>query len=401
MGDTVSFLSRCGARISRWVFRGLGLVLGACLPRRSDLVVFSQARRRYSGNSRALFESMLSRGVECYWLFEEGFDSGAVSPNAFVPRRSVRGMLLAARARWVVLSHGTADLGELWPAASRGSVLMLWHAIGLKGVGLTDRKTSDHDASAVRRESANYDLFAVSSEIDRHHTAAAHGIDVRKLHSSGLPRTDRYLERRQARVAAPEGGAGLRILYAPTFRDYPLTGPLFFPFDDFDPDGLRKWAGSIEGLRLDLRPHPNDAESTEQASDLADLLPSHIRLLSQAVLDDIDESLHEYDLVVTDYSSVFLEPLLADVPVVFVDFDLEKYERHRGLAYPYDVITPGPRVGTFECFREAVEQAQSGAMEWAAERERVRVMFFSHRDAGACERILELMHLRANTRPAG
>ena len=84
-----------------------------------------------------------------------------------------------------------------------------------------------------------------------------------------------------------------------------------------------------------------------------------------------------------------MEPLLADVPPIFVNFDLREYLSTRGMAYDYDLVTPGPKVGSTTEMLKALSDARRGAPGWAEHREQVRKMFFTHRDANACSRVFD------------
>jgi CDP-glycerol glycerophosphotransferase len=97
--------------------------------------------------------------------------------------------------------------------------------------------------------------------------------------------------------------------------------------------------------------------------------------------------LRRADAVVTDYSGIFLEGLLIDVPAVFVPYDLEEYER--GLPWDYAAYTPGPKVHTFAEFLQACGAALADRRTGAAERRRVREAFFAHPDGGATERVID------------
>lgn len=63
---------------------------------------------------------------------------------------------------------------------------------------------------------------------------------------------------------------------------------------------------------------------------------------------DIQELLMDTDLLITDYSSTYIDYLLLDRPMVFYDFDYQDYLRtDREMYYDYDDVTPGYKAETF------------------------------------------------------
>lgn len=52
------------------------------------------------------------------------------------------------------------------------------------------------------------------------------------------------------------------------------------------------------------------------------------------------------DILITDYSSIFVDYLLLDKPIIFYSFDLQEYENLRGLVIDYNnmIHTPGPKI---------------------------------------------------------
>lgn len=373
------------------VLSAIGLTF-KLVPKKPGLCIFSQSRGRYSGNSRALFESQ-PFAQEWYWLYES-IDVVTCAPDTlkhlFVKRASFRGFVLCMRAESVLISHSSGDFGLLWHLIKYSNVVMLWHAIGIKSAGLLDRKFSvGRQMAFLGQETKYYSKMICSSQVDRFYTSSYQGIDVRKVHVTGLPKADRYLLHRKEK--RPDGARMRWILYAPTFRDWDQSSSLWFPFAG---DKLAELQVILQGcpdVKFSLRPHPNDKESTKDAISLEEEFPGRFELLSVDILDDIDERLAEFDAIITDYSSIYMEPLLADVPVIFIAHDIERYESERGLAYPYDLVTPGPKVRGWKELEDAIYSAVDGAPEYKEQRKFVRDMFFKYQDCNSCERICALL----------
>ena len=64
----------------------------------------------------------------------------------------------------------------------------------------------------------------------------------------------------------------------------------------------------------------------------------------QHAVEEVFQLLPSVDCIITDYSSIYLEGLLRDIPVVFLPYDAATYER--GHAFPPVEVRPGPEPST-------------------------------------------------------
>lgn len=362
-----------------------GRIIVALVPVRRGTILFGQYGERYNGNSKIFFEFLLDEGGDPYWLYTSNAQLEKIPKRGryrAVPLRSFRGFRLAAQSEFAVISHGGGDFMEMWHLTKHRTVLNLWHGITIKNLGALFFDNREFERY-FKKNPKYYSLTVASSDIDRYVTAAAQQVDTRTVFVTGTPRQDNYIRRYRAR----EKSELKKILYAPTHRDYPLKSGLFFPFADYTHKSLSRFLESHPTVRLYLRPHPYDRTSVEQAEELERAFPEKVIHYSQAILDDIDEELQNFDLIVTDYSSIFMEPLLTDTPLIFVPFDIDRYAETRGFCYPYEMVTPGPKAESFAQFAIEAEKALSGQDKWGEKRKLVKELFFRYDDSDCCRRI--------------
>lgn len=379
-------------------------LLGWLIPKRRDLVLFGQWGGRYSDNSRALFEWMAQHSDhQVVWLYSSKeppeVPKAIASQVRMVNRESLYAGWLALRARVVVISHGHSDFGIWRHAVRRARSLMLWHAIMVKSAFLTDGSLSaSRKRRYQRREARHLDAVIASSDIDRYHTVAYMGVPADRVFVTGLPRQDAVFRSMQARTSK-EGIDPIKILYAPTHRDTASARnrSLFFPFTDKNEADFAAFCQANK-VQLLMRPHPNDKASRAHVYELATQYPDVYVPATPREVMDVAELLPQIQILVTDYSSIYLDLLPFDIPCVFLPFDIEEYSAYRGLAYYYDLITPGPKIYTQAEFISALSEAIMGAPAWHDRRDMVARMFFAHLDAAACERTSRLVdHLVAGT----
>jgi CDP-glycerol glycerophosphotransferase (TagB/SpsB family) len=102
----------------------------------------------------------------------------------------------------------------------------------------------------------------------------------------------------------------------------------------------------------------------------------------------IDITQNEYDtqqllkkafVLITDYSSCFVDYLLLDRPIIFYNYDHNTYVLNdRELYFDYEKTTPGPKVKDFSSFMTSLEKVvKEEHGEDKLERERVLNMFYS------------------------
>ena len=106
---------------------------------------------------------------------------------------------------------------------------------------------------------------------------------------------------------------------------------------------------------------------------------------------DIYPLLGKCDAMITDYSSIFVDYLLLDRPVIFFPFDHDHYiNSERALQFDYKEVTPGKKCFTYdELESELNKTVVKGKDEYRKERKKVLKKFFDTADGNSCDRILE------------
>ncbi len=184
---------------------------------------------------------------------------------------------------------------------------------------------------------------------------------------------------------APE--AEKLILYAPTFRRRSRTR--WFPFDDFDPDTLAAFLEKNKAL-MALRAHPNEGVNIRRFRSISPRIVSG----DHKTVEDVFELLSVSDVIMTDYSSIYLEGLLLDIPVVFLPYDLKTYER--GLSMPFEQMSPGPSVHSQKRLLESLDKAIQQDDGYELHRKKVRGLYFSCVDGKSTDRVIQFLESSLN-----
>ena len=96
---------------------------------------------------------------------------------------------------------------------------------------------------------------------------------------------------------------------------------------------------------------------------------------------DFYEILNCADILITDYSGIFIDYLLLNRPIIFNPTDLEDYERTRGFLYtPYDQWTPGPKIETQDGLINEVKDILKGVDLFANQRQLSKNIWHQYTD---------------------
>lgn len=108
--------------------------------------------------------------------------------------------------------------------------------------------------------------------------------------------------------------------------------------------------------------------------------------------EDIDTQILtiESKALITDYSSIYIDYLLLDRPILFYCYDYKHYlEKDREMYFEYEDVTPGEKAENFdELFEQIKGVIENGGDYGRKDRERVKNMFYCKAGQGPVGNIL-------------
>ncbi|USY32443.1 CDP-glycerol glycerophosphotransferase family protein [Bacillus velezensis] len=229
--------------------------------------------------------------------------------------------------------------------------IQVWHANGsLKKFGLEDVTNQNRPASDISRFKKVYrsfDFVTVGSDAMADVFKKSFGIRDGQLLKTGVPLTDVYYEEHKPELK--HKWPKKIILYAPTFRDYDMQS-FRLPFTE---EQLTNALNGEYMLLVKLHPAVLHQISASFESEL-------IKNVSDMRLHDL---LKAADILITDYSSVPFEFALLNKPIFFFTYDLEEYDRKRGLIDNYTSVIPGKACHDSEALLEEMTKKPFHAEE--------------------------------------
>lgn len=284
---------------------------------------------------------------------------------------------------------------------NRRVVVNLWHGIAIKGLLYAANEKARKRTDRIKfryTERKYYAGLVASSDIDALAMAAMfYPLNYIQIWKTGLPRNDflrvdredlpGYIKNSLKALENLKKDKHL-IVYAPTYRQIGVSSNAhYYQFSTGEISELKDFLRAHNAI-LGYRPHY--FRNTENYFNLDQYIDNDLIFdLSQAIIPEFSAIARACDVVVTDYSSVALEILYLDKPVLSFAYDLENYRQEQdGLIYDLSLIF-GKKI--FTTFNELLENLR---MEFTSTHQTEstainKKIFFKYRDCHNAERLVE------------
>jgi len=227
----------------------------------------------------------------------------------------------------------------------------LWHGIPLKRIGFASLDLN-HILDKLKIEHQKCISVIASSSIDRMAiTSAFYPLIYNDIWVTGLPRHDFIMkdenklpldmqkEMRQLKLDLKDKKL---ILYAPTFRNNSENG--YYSYSVEEKEKLYKLLEE-NNLILGIREHMADSKHAYSHA----LIDKNIIDLSSKKYLNIEILYRVADILITDYSSCFIDFMLTGKPMLSFAYDLESYSKEeRGFFYDINFVFPGKICENFD-----------------------------------------------------
>lgn len=359
----------------------------------SHIWLFSSTdNSHYNYNSRYLFEYVKENLPEITPLFVINDPelrnnlSSKYGKQYFIETENIQGIRQALSAGVWFTSAGLPAYGT--GLHKKRLIINLWHGVPLKKIALLDPNLKKAARIYFKKIfSENYTCILTTSHELIPLMARSFAVSEDKIKVWGQPRNDGLFQKNDCREILGQLFPDLpeytkTVLYAPTFRDYGQVQ--LFPFKDFDQKQLEAFLDE-KNMLLFIRTHV-----AEQGS-AAPYLGKRIRFLGNEQAEDVTGILNIFDCLITDYSSIYIDYLLTDKPMIFLPYDRQQYLDGRGMNFDYDDVTPGPKPETFNDFLDALSPKEDF---WKSERTRVNRLFNEIQHpcaADICNKVLKMI----------
>ena len=247
------------------------------------------------------------------------------APIEIVRKESLRGLLRASAADVLLFTHGLYGSPDL---TRRKVVVNLWHGFG--------PKANDNVAFSAR---IPFTVMTCNTPLWARAAAISLGVPDAPLVTTGNPRQAALRTPPPAEALQRLGLPGPFVLWMPTYRSSNgSSGPVWRDAPDLSarsgdgPDVVSRLARAAEaaGVQLVVKPHPLDADEYEAGG---------LRVVTTDEVFDAGMTLYQFigasSAMISDYSSVWVEYLDLDRPLLLLCPDIAGYVHGRGLSRPH------------------------------------------------------------------
>lgn len=365
------------------------MYLSMLFPRNKKICVFGAwLGKKYADNSKALFiEAQKHSKLHAVWIAKDEEVVRMVRQEGYEAYTwlSIKGIWYQLRAKYAVISNGISDLKHAF--LGNAVFINLWHGVPLKKIGYDDfyEKDWNNKKQTFRDKIINIPLgreyvVATSKTIAKIYQSAFRRPKEQIL-CLGQPRNDVFF----ANAFSTLFHGKKIILYAPTHRkegkeQFDLTRILQL-------DQLEAFC-EVNDYYFLVKKHFYHNKETEELS-------SYKHILDITNEDyDTQELLMAADVLITDYSSIYIDYLLLDRPIIFYYFDYEKYlQSDREMYFEYEKVTPGEKVKNFKEMLDSLNYiCRNSGDGRTKERKEICDLFYSKAGQGMVgEKILALI----------
>jgi CDP-glycerol glycerophosphotransferase (TagB/SpsB family) len=278
-----------------------------------------------------------------------------------------------------------------------------WHGISLKKIALTIPSVAEYhktvkgklDDAITGRYQMN-DLFISTSEFYTENVFSK-SFRAKCFFEAGYPRNDVLFnnqcdkyellgadQKAISKINELRANGYKIILYAPTFKD-------------ITKDAVANGVLKLNELSEFARKHKMTFVFKFHSAAVRRYdLGAYGNIIEYDKSKDVQPILRMTDILITDYSSIYMDYLLLDKPVIFLPYDRQTYtEKDKGLLFDYDWITPGPKCYSQDELQKAlIEYIVKQKDDFSEKREKIRNLAFKYKDGKASERMWNFIRER-------
>ncbi|MDP0202205.1 CDP-glycerol glycerophosphotransferase family protein [Glaesserella parasuis] len=358
MRNKIIWIYRAFHALSRVILGYPLYYISGFIPRKKCIWVFGSFGI-FNDNSRYLYEYVIKankHNIKAIWISnnKQSIIEASKYGKAY-HALSINGLYYTLIAKVYIFSCYVSDINYF---TSRGAIKVnLWHGIPLKKIEF-DINTPPlnkvfKDASFISKVlrpqiyQRNDFLISPTKYIADYSLKSAFRINDDNIILAQYPRVS-YLKSLMLEMKNKdklEYSIFQKVfLYTPTWRDnsYDFIKKSEINFELLD--NLMKENNSIFLVKLHSATKLSVDFSKYNNIRLTDNKQDPMKLLAIA------------DCLITDYSSIYLDYLIVDRPIIFFSFDLDEYLQGREMYFDYDSVLAGNRVNSFsELFREILK----------------------------------------------
>lgn len=304
-----------------------------------------------------------------------------------IKSKSLAHIWLSLTSKFIFFTHGTF----MRKSSSKQTVVNLWHGVGHKKI-----------CTYLGLPGVPADITVATSDLTKHIFSRAFGVPEETVVISGYPRNDILIRakseknRIRTKIDPKLNSFSKVVIWLPTFRQYKnessnqhgkeVGNPFYI--ENFDVNYFNQLLKAENALCI-IKPHPMAPQyDTTYGCD-------HLLFIDDEWVSKRGVTLYHLlgctDMLISDVSSVIVDYLLIDQPVICVSADLEEYKQTRGFYFEHiEDWLPSRVIRTeVELFNYLQNILQTGRDSYEDKRRSLKAKFFKHFDGNSSKRLVE------------
>ncbi len=372
------------------IFFWLFYLFSKFFPKDENLWLFgADNKNSFEGNSKYLFlylQQLKPKDIKSFWITNNKKLISELKERGYsvLYYRSLKGVYYCLRAKVWFYNHYSSDI-SFWFSGGAFKV-NLWHGTPIKKIAWDFKKGNIiRYPKNILKKLINRiiyppifqkpDLILSTSKRAAENFKTAFKLTDKQIIISGNPRNDIFFQDIEGFDINCDSlynklellrKTNKIIFYMPTYRE--KTSKKFYNYFAFD--RLERFLEK-HNLIFIIKPHPWDVLGA------FDKVKNRRRIYFVSKNKDPYPILKFTDILITDYSSVFIDFLLLNRFIVFFPYDINEYQKNeREFYYDYEKITPGKKVMNYNELEQVLLEYLEGEDNYVMKRKESLSFFF-------------------------
>lgn len=380
-------------RLIKKLLRAIYSLLNKLVPKNKKLIFIVDARL-YRQNTWTLFRYLADNGygeyykIVLYTAEREQAKALDVGKGAKIVTSFFGGAWNRLRAKYVFTEYGRDKFSAA--RCDRQEHFEIWHGMPLKRIGYA---SGENHINGYEKE---FSHLLVTGSFFVPVMKECFRCRDEQIYLGGYPRSDSLFA---AKPTSFRLNKGFNVVWMPTFRRSSgrnlIDSDSEFPL--LTPENMPKLNRTLSenDIKLIIKIHP-----MQDGIDWLKRDYSNIEVITNADIFaeglELYELLGQSDALVTDYSSVYIDYLLTDKPIIFASDDFGSYKDKRGFTVddPF-AIMPGVVVDSTDALASEILRLKRGEDDYAERREEFNALFNAPSPSGSyCRDILDFVGIK-------
>ena len=281
-----------------------------------------------------------------------------------------------------------------------------WHGFPLKLIGFFDTASEEDDFSNLKVITTQSDIITATSRTCQLNMSGMLSVDPNKVKITGFPRNDLIHKSNGKKNLAKLFDVNMDsrfIFYLPTMRKgLKKEGQQFekniFNYEDYGVDEIDSFLEKNNAYIVTKMHFADNPYFKLCSFDL----PKRVLFLNTELLNEylltIYHIMNAFDILITDYSSVYVDYLLLNRPIIFSCPDLEEYKKDRGFVVDNpSLLMPGKIVSSQKELLNEIYLNLNGTDKYKEKRKKMMPLFHTYVDSNSSKRLYEEIQFKMST----